>query len=182
MRPARVLLGFTMAMAIANGALAQKVTIDYDRRADFGQYKTFSWMKEPSSGNPLIRARVIEDINSALSGKGLQLVTSNADLCIAAHVVTEQDRTLNTFYDGFGDGWRGGGFGSATTGVSTYEVGTLVLDIFDARTREAIWRGTSSKTLSGNPEKHADRLNKAIARMLKNFPPPSLTWDSAVIR
>jgi Domain of unknown function (DUF4136) len=65
--------------------------------------------------------------------------------------------------------------------VSTYEVATLVLDIFDARTREVIWRGTSSKTLSGNPEKNADRLNKAIVRMLKNFPPPSLTWDSAVI-
>jgi uncharacterized protein DUF4136 len=87
--------------------------------------------------------------------------TSNADLCTAAHAATKQERTLNTFYNGFGDGWRwGGGFGSATTTTDTYRVGTLVVDIFDARTKEAIWRGTSSKTLSGNPQKNAENLNK----------------------
>lgn len=61
--------------------------------------------------------------------------------------------------------------GSVTTTVDTYQVGTLVVDIFDARTKEAIWRGTSSKTLSGNPQKNADNLNKAVVKMFKNFPP-----------
>ena len=136
--------------------------------------KTFMWIKEPKTSDPLLRQRVIDDVNAALASKGLQLVTSDADLCIAAHEATKQERTLNTFYDGFGGGWRwGGGFGSSTTTVSSYEVGTLVVDIFDAKTKEAVWRGTSSKTLSGNPQKNAENLNKAVERMFKDFPPPA---------
>jgi hypothetical protein len=148
------------------------VKTDYTKGTDFSQYKTFMWIKEVKTTNPLMKQRVIDDINAALTAKGLQLVTSNADLGIAAHAATQNERTLNTFYDGFGGGWRwGGGFGSATTTVDTYQVGTLVVDLFDSRTKEAIWRGTASKTLSDDPRKNADNLNKAIDKMFKDFPP-----------
>jgi hypothetical protein len=176
MRISRISLGLAlmMTMVIASAAFAQKVTTDYNKSAAFAKYKTFMWIKEPKTTNPLMRQRVIDDVNSALQARGLQLVTSNADLCIAAHAATTQERTLNTFYDGFGGGWRWrGGIGSATTTVSTYEVGTLVVDIFDAQTKEAVWRGTASKTLSENPEKNADNLNKAVVKMFKDFPPPT---------
>ena len=172
MRISRISLGFAVMMMVANITFAQKVTTDYNKSADFAPYKTFMWIKEPKTSDPLVRQRVIDDVNAALAAKGLKLVTSDADLCIAAHAATTQERTLNTFYNGFGGGWRwGGGFGSATTTTSTYEVGTLVVDIFDAKTKEAIWRGTSSKTLSGNPQKNADNLNKAVEKMFKEFPP-----------
>ena len=174
MRISRISVGLALMMAVANIAFAQKVTTDFNKSADFTPYKTFMWIKEPKTTNPLVRQHVIDDVNAALAAKGLQLVTSNADLCIAAHAATQQERTLNTFYDGFGGGWRwGGGFGSATTTTSTYEVGTLVVDIFDAKTKEAIWRGTSSKTLSDNPQKNAETLNKAVEKMFKDFPPPT---------
>jgi len=174
MRIARISLGVGLMLMFAGAAFAQKVTTDYNKSADFTQYKTFMWIKEPKTSNPLMRQRVIDEVNSALAEKGLQLVTSDADLCIAVHAATTEERTLNTFYDGFGGGWRwrgGGGFGSATTYENTYEVGTLVVDIFDARTKEAIWRSTSSKTLSDNPEKNAENLNKAVTKMFKSFPP-----------
>ena len=172
MRISRIFLSFALMTVMANSAFAQKVTTDYNKSANFASYKTFMWIKEPKTSDPLQRQRVIEDVNSALASRGLQLVTSDADLCIAAHAATKQERTLDTFYNGFGGGWRwGGGFGSATTMVNTYEVGTLVVDVFDARTKEALWRGTSSKTLSGNPQKNADNLNKAVVKMFKNFPP-----------
>src|ERR1700754_1576973 len=129
MRVSRVFFGFALMMVIANAVFAQKVTTDYSKTADFTQYKTFMWIKEPKTTNPLMRERVINDINSALAAKGLKLVTSDADLCIAAHNATTEERSLNTFYNGFGGGWRwGGGFGSATTMTNTYEVGTLVVD------------------------------------------------------
>lgn len=175
----RVGAGFGAAMLLASGALAQKVTTDYQKDADFSRYKTFMWIMEPKTRNPLTRQRVIDDVNAALSGKGLTLVTSDADVSVAAHAATEEERTLDTFYDGFGGGWRWhGGFGSATTTVNTYEVGTLVVDLFDARTKEAIWRGTSSKTLSDNPEKNAISLNKAVAKMFEHFPPAMNTRQS----
>ena len=174
MKMTRVTVGFALMMVIANAVFAQNVKTDYNKGTNFAAYKTFQWIKEPKTTNPLIKQRVMDEINAALTARGLKLVTSDADLCIAAHAATNEERTLNTFYNGFGGGWRwGGGFGSATTTVNTYEVGSLVVDIFDARTKDAVWRGTSSKTLSGNPEKNAESLNKAIEKMFKNFPPAS---------
>ena len=172
MRIARISLGFVLMIVIANAAFAQKVTTDYNKDEDFSTYKTFMWIKAPKTSDPLMQQRVIDDVNSALAARGLQLVASDADLCIAAHAATNQERTLHTFYDGFGGGWRWGGrFGTATTTMDIYQIGTLVVDVFDARTKEAIWRGTSSGTLSGNPQKNADNLNKAVVKMFKNFPP-----------
>ena len=81
---------------------------------------------------------------------------------------------MNTFYDGFGGGWywRGfGGFGEATTTVDTYRVGTLVVDMFDASTKNLIWRGVSSDTLSSNPEKNTKKLDENVHKMFEHFPP-----------
>jgi hypothetical protein len=174
MQLSRIGVGFGVAMLVGNVALAQKVTTDYDKKADFGKYKTYMWIKEPNASNPLTNQRITEDVNAALASKGLKLVTSDADLGVAAHAATEKQHTVDTFYDGFGGGWRWrgfGGFGTATTTVNTFTVGSLVVDIFDARTKEALWRGMSSKTLSDNPEKRSESLNKAIAKMFKDFPP-----------
>jgi hypothetical protein len=168
------LAGLVTGLLIATAGLAsaQKVTTDYNREANFSGYKTFIWIKEPRTRNPLVQQRIVDDVNAALEAKGLKLVKSDADVGVAAHAATQEERTLNTFYDGFGGGWRwGGAFGTATTTVQTYEVGTLVVDVFDAHTKEAVWRGTSEKTLSSNPEKNAANLNKAIDKMFKNFPP-----------
>ena len=170
----RISLGFALVLMAANLTFAQSVKTDFEKGANFSQYKTFMWIKEPNTTNPLMRQRVIDDVNAALASRGLRLVTSDADLGVAVHAATKEQRTLDTFYNGFGGGWRwGGGFGSATTTVNTYEVGTLVVDLFDARTKAAIWRGTSSKTLSDNPQKNAESLNKAVVKMFRNFPPAS---------
>jgi hypothetical protein len=174
MQLSRITIGFGLAMLLAHAAMAQKVTTDYTRGTDFGRYKTFMWIKQPETTNPLTRQRIVDDVNSALTSKGLTLVTSDADLGVAAHAATEKQRTLNTFYNGFGGGWRwGGGFGSTTTTVNTFSVGTLVVDIFDGHTKDALWRGTSTKTLSSKPENNAESLNKAVAKMFKDFPPSS---------
>ena len=171
-RQARLSLGLALMLAIGTSAFAQTVKTDYNKGTDFTQYKTYMWIKEPQTTNPLMKQRVIDDVNAALTARGLRLVTSNPDLCIAAHAATRERHTLNTFYDGFGGGWRWrGGFGSSITTVDTYTVGSLVVDIFDSKTKDAIWRGTSSKTLSGDPEKNADNLNKAVVKMFKDFPP-----------
>jgi Domain of unknown function (DUF4136) len=174
MQLSRISLGFGLAMLLAHAAVAQKVTTDYTKGTDFGRYKTYMWIKQPETTNPLTSQRIIDDVNAALKSKGLTLVANDADLAVAAHAATEKQHTLDTFYDGFGGGWRWGGrFGSATTTVNTFSVGTLVVDVFDGRTKDALWRGTSTKTLSTNPEKNAESLNKAIAKMFKDFPPSS---------
>ncbi len=157
----------------AGSASAQKVATDFDSAANFSQYKTYKWIKEAKTPNPLMAQRITEEVNAALQARGLRLVTGNetADLSVAAHAATKDEKTLNTFYSGFGGGWRWGGIGSATTMVDTYEVNTLVVDLFDSATKRAIWRGTATKTVSDNPEKNAKALTKSVDKMFKNFPP-----------
>jgi Domain of unknown function (DUF4136) len=181
MRIARIFLGIAMMGAIVNVAAAQKVTV-YDVRANFARYRTFSWIEPPNTSDPAIRAWLVEAIDSALATKGLQRVRTDGDLGIAAHVATPQAQTLPAFYNGVAGGWRWLSGFEATTPAQVYDVGTLVVDLFDRQTRNVMWRGCSPKALSVNPGESADKLSAAISQMFTNFPPPSLTPDTAVIR
>ena len=60
------------------------------------------------------------------------------------------------------------GMGTTTTTVSKYEVGALVVDVWDASSKEAIWRGTAMNIMiSDNPEKMAKRVDKALQKIVK---------------
>ena len=159
------------ALLLASASFAQQVKTDYDRSADFSQYKTYSWEKVQTP-DPLWVDRIKEAVNAALTSKGLTPVDSGGDVAIVALEMTKNQSTLNTFYDGFGGGWRwGGGFGNATTTVDNYKVGTLVVDLFDAKSKQVIWRGSSSDTLSDKSDKNIKNLDKGVQKMFDHFPP-----------
>ncbi len=164
------LLGFALLLIFAVAVFA-KVTTDYDHAADFSKYRSFSWIKEPNTRNPLMKQRIVGFINIQMNNKDLKMVTTGGDLGVAAHAATHEEKTLETFYNGF-PGWRWhGGWGGATTTVETYEVVTLVVDLFDNATKEVVWRGVATDTISDNPEKNTKELQKVIAEMFKQFPP-----------
>jgi hypothetical protein len=109
--------------------------------------------------------RIMDAINAVLTDKGLHEVPLGADIGVVAHIATRERHTLETFYTGFGGGWRWGmGWGQAITTPETYTVGTLVVDLFDARTMQLIWRGVGTETLSDKPEKDTQKLNKRSRR------------------
>jgi Domain of unknown function (DUF4136) len=156
-------------------ASAQQVKTDYDRSANFAQYKTFSW-QHVKTKDALDVDRIKNAVNAALAAKGWTQVDSGGDVSIIAIEMTQQQQTLNTFYDGFGGGWGwrrfgGGGFGEATTTTDTYKVGTVIVDLFDTKTKQLIWRGSSSDTLSNNSDKNIKNLDKGVDKMFKHFPP-----------
>jgi hypothetical protein len=73
---------------------------------------------------------------------------------------------------GYGYRWGGmGGMGSATTTVSEYTVGTLVVDMFDAKSKGLVWRGAAQDELSDKTEKNIKKLAKASDKLFKDFPP-----------
>jgi hypothetical protein len=158
----------------AGTASAQQVKTDYDRGANFAQYKTYSW-EHVKTKDPLDVDRIKSAVNAALAAKGWTQVDSGGDVSVVAMEVTSTQQTLNTFYDGLGGGWGwrrfGGGFGEATTTTDTYKVGTVVVDLFDTKTKELIWRGSSSGTLSNNSDKNIKNLDKGVDKMFKHFPP-----------
>lgn len=174
-RVAVVLMG--IMFLFAGGLSAQDVKTDYDRSANFAQYKTYSW-EHVKTKDPLDVDRIKTAVDAALSAKGWTRVNSGAGVSVIAIQMTQDQQTLNTFYDGFGGGWGwrgfgGGGFGEATTTTETYTIGTLVVDLFDAKTKTLIWRGSASDTLSNNSNKNIKNLDKGVEKMFKQFPPGS---------
>lgn len=159
--------------ALLGASFAQEVKTDYDHHANFAGYRTYSWEKVQTR-DPLLVDRIKDAVNRDLTAKGWSQVDSGGDVCIVAMDITRNQQTLNTFYDGFGGGWRWrgfGGFGDATTTTETYQVSTLVVDLFDAKSKTLIWRGSSSDTLSNNADKNTKNLDKGVQKMFAHFPP-----------
>ena len=167
-----------IALIFATASLAQHVKTDYDRAADFSHYNTYSWGKVHTQ-DPLWVDRIKASITSALAAKGWTEVESGGDVSIMAMEMTEDHRTLQTYYDNFGGGWGwrrwgggfGDGFGTSTTTEETYKVGTLVVDMFATNTKKLIWRGSASETLSRKSDKNIKNLYSDVRRMFDHFPP-----------
>src|SRR5713101_4334176 len=169
---------------VAAGALALfstacgysiKTSTDYDHNVTFSNYHSFFMMKGNSSGNSLMDQRAADDVESALTSKGwMEVPEGQGQAAVVVHAATKTKHTYETMYDGWGAwGWRRGGFGGATTFVNDYKVGTLVVDIFDAKTKQAIWHGTASDALSDNAKSNAQATEQAIDKMFSSFPPGS---------
>jgi Domain of unknown function (DUF4136) len=174
----------TLAAAVAicaagATAYAQDVKVDFDKDANFATIKTFSVHIGTSWNNPLSEKRVVTEIEQSLQEKGWTKTDADkADAMVVLHGATEKQKSLNTFYSGGygGYGWRGwgaGGMGTATTTTSEYIVGTLVVDIFDAKSKQLLFRGTAQDEISDKPEKNVKKLAKASDKMFKDFPPGS---------
>lgn len=174
----RLMTATVAAVALAGAALAQDVTVDYDKAANFGAIKTFSVNLATPWDNPIGEKRLVDEMTQALVGKGWAVAPEGtADAQVILHGASKTKRSLNTFYSGMGGyGWRGwgaGGFGSATTNVSEYTEGTLVVDIYEAKTKQLLWRGVAQGELKDTPEKRQKQLAKVTDKLFKDFPPGS---------
>lgn len=171
-------LSVLIAILFASVSFAQQVKTDYDRNAAFDKYKTYSWGGVHTQ-DPLWVDRIKSAVNSALEAKGWTQVESGGDASIIAMGMTQDHQTLNTYYDSFGGdwGWEGGfgglgdSFGEATTTQDTYRVGTLVVDVFDSKTKSLVWRGSLSGVLSDKSNKNIKNLDKGVMKLFARFPP-----------
>jgi hypothetical protein len=164
---------FVSVLLIPALAPAQEVSVDYDKDFDYSKIKTYSVKIETASGNPLAEKRIVTEVDRALAAKGwTKAADGPADAAVLLHGASETKRNLSTFYTG-GGGWRWGGMGTAQTVVEDYKVGTLVVDIFDTKSKQLLFRGTATDELSDKMEKNQKKVAKATDKLFKNFPPKS---------
>jgi len=162
-----------MILFLVAGSLAQEIKTDYDRNAHFSHYKTFSFEKVETK-DPLWVDRITAAVGDTLTAKGLTQVASSGDIAIIAIGMATDRQTLDTFYDTYpgGWGWRwGSGYGDATTTTETYTVGTLVVDLFDRKTKALLWRGSVSNTLSNSSTNNIKNFDKSVKKLFKGLPP-----------
>ena len=169
----KVGVGVVVALLAFGTALAQDVTTNFMPGTDFTKYHTYKWVtiQGATYPNQIVDAQIKDAVDSQLTAKGLSKTEGDkADLYVGYQVSIDQQRQWNAY--GMGGGLRWGG-GMATAQSSTINIGTLVLDMYDPSSKQLVWTGRATKTLdaSANQEKKQKNLNKAMQKLLKNFPP-----------
>ena len=157
---------------LASTALAQSMTYDYDRAVDFSKYKRYAWTRGAELSDGLNHARVVRAIDAALAGKGLARVEPSAD----PDVLVAYQASFDFEVTGAAHGWGPLGLGGDWSGSARVQrvlVGTLVVEISDARTSALVWRSLASSDIlpHDKPETRDRKIVKAAEKMFKTYPP-----------
>ena len=128
-----------------------------------------------SQSSPLIHERLVNSIERQMEAAGLEKVESGADVFVTYYTSTRQEFQANTTHFGYGYpsrwyryGYYGGpSGGTSTTRVSSYDVGTLIIDVWDSEKNLLLWRGVAEDTVPSSPEKLSAKIDKAIEKMVQ---------------
>lgn len=183
------ILGFWFLATILSACSSITVHSDYDKSVDFSKYKTFEFLGWAEESNKILnrfdQERIQKAFGEEFNKRDLTYVESNGDMAVSLFLVVDKKTSVTAYTNhmnmggwgyGAGWGWYGGyggvGMGTSTTSYSEndYLEGTLVVDIYDMKTKKMIWQSVGQKTIDENP-KRADR-NAAYAaeRIMKPFP------------
>jgi hypothetical protein len=150
--------------------VAQKTNVDWDRSANFSSYHTYMWETSPNPAKGEWNQRIIDDVDRQLQAKGLTKVDSNPDLWVVySNSIQHQKQVV-------GIGYIAGslpGYGGGPAGHVTYinKIGTLVVEIADTRTKQLVWRGAISDTISDKQNRNIKTLDNAVTKLFRNYPP-----------
>jgi uncharacterized protein (DUF1501 family) len=157
-----------MIVCLSAIAVGQTVSANYNHSQSFAQYHTYAWGSDNANQvKDSILAQVAQqNIDTAMQSKGLQKVqeAQNPDLLLTASGGMKQE----TSYTAMGMRGIGGGMGSITPQQNV--IGTLIVDLFDAKTKSLVWRGIGQDTLSNNGNKNQQAVGKAVQKMFKQWP------------
>ena len=166
----RMMSALLLSLVAAHGAFAQKVTVEFDRAADFSKYRTFAIRngqlnsKNAALNSDLVKKQIEADIAGGLNAKGLMEVTTGpADLNV--RYTFGSARKVET--EAYPAGWYG--WGTRIVRVP-YAEGTLVIDLRDPTTRSLMWRGISSEEKT-DVTKIEGKLDKMVKKALDKYPP-----------
>ena len=174
---------YLLLSTLATTAFAQKVKVGYDKSVDFSRYKTYT-LAEPGTPptRPMLYASVVGSIEHELKNRGLQRTDKDGDLILipaggmefgintaaATPVLSTYGGTPASFNATM---WTGAG-GTANLTSPYVPQGTLQLQFVDRSTNKIVWNGTVSEKLDvENKKKSLDRIDKAIAKLITQFPP-----------
>ncbi|GGG32550.1 DUF4136 domain-containing protein [Bizionia arctica] len=179
-------LSFLLLTIFLTSNISAQVNADYDKSTDFNKYKTYSlegWAKNSDQLlNPFDKQRITDALKSELESRGITLVETGGEIAVTLYLTIKQatDYTAYTnFNGGMGYAGRWGyargigmGMGSASTNVSetNYNVGTLIIDMYDSTSKSMIWQGDMTSDIETNASKRDKTIPKKMSKLMKKFP------------
>ncbi len=178
----RFLIAIAAVVLFTAGCNPIYTSYDYDKDADFDSYETYTWYvvpdtlpqdaKEAIKKSPLTAKRIRSDIDEQLAKKGLQMVDEGGDLLVFYHTGGAQllvlQRTMYSGMDLYATSMVGG-----STNVQEITQGALIVDLFDAKAKQLVWRGTAENARKEDApmEQLNETIDKAIEKIFKEYPP-----------
>ena len=163
-------LALSVALVCITSAIAigQQVSVNYNHSQSFASFHTYAWGVDNANQvqNSILAQVAIQNIDTALQGKGWQKVEvgQNPDVLVTASGGLKQQ----TSYSAWGMRGIGGGMGGITPEQNV--IGTLVVDLYDAKNQSLIWRGIGQNALNNNGSKNQQMVQKAVTKMFKQWP------------
>ena len=156
-----------------------RVASDYDRNANFNDYKSFAFYKpgiDKAEINDLDKRRILRAIESELTAKGFTK-SENPDMLVS--IFTKSREKINVYNDGFGPygygwGWYPWYWGSNYGTVSRTTEGVLYIDLIDAKKKELVWQGQGTGYLSHDMDKKEERIKEFVSKVLEKYPPGAI--------
>ncbi|REE08102.1 DUF4136 domain-containing protein [Winogradskyella pacifica] len=157
-----------------------RVAADYDREANFDNYKTFAFFKpgiDKAEINDIDKRRILRAIEAELMAKGY---TKSENPNMLVSIFTKSNQRVDVYNNAWGNGaWGWGGYGGwgwrsgwNNNQVTTTTEGMLFIDLIDANKKELIWQGSGTGNLNAsNPDKKDERIKEFVSQMLEQFPP-----------
>jgi hypothetical protein len=158
-----------LTLLAALGALAQKITVEFDQAADFSKYQTFAIRdgqlnsRNPALNSELVKKRIDAGIDRFLTARGLTMVSGRSDLNVRYRFGSARKAELERYPAG----WRG--LGTRIVRVP-YTEGTLVIDLRDPSTHSLIWRAIAREDKS-DATKIESKLDDMVKKSFQNYPP-----------
>jgi hypothetical protein len=161
------------------------VTTDVNPNANVGSCRTYAFAQEhvANSGqqqnafaNPLNSDRLRAAIAANLASRGIQPVAGRtAPDCVVGYAIGT--RVVADPYTGWGYGYGGWGWGGRGYWGGGYDwpsvrsEGRITIDLFDAKTRVAIWHASVNQYVGDLTGPSADqKINQAAAAIFTKFP------------
>jgi len=171
-----------LILLAASASFAQKVHVEFNKGVDFSKFKTYSWLESKHPAQGAWAKQVVADIDRQLTRKGLKKVDAAAgpDLQVVYNAGVKE-RSISAgcdygcvlaeylFNQAYGPRWFWPEPGSWVSEVENN--GNLVVDLVDASSKDMVWRGVATDTLSDKTKTNEHKLNKVVRRMFKKYPP-----------
>lgn len=165
-----------LATVLLSSCTSVRVASDYDREADFSQYKSYAFFKpgiDKAEISDLDKKRILRAIETEMNNNGFTK-SENPDLLVS--IFTKTNENINIYqndyrYWGYGWGWNPWYWGSGFNTVNRTSEGTLYIDLIDSKNKELVWQGMGTAALAREVNKKQERINEIVAKIMEKYPP-----------
>ena len=168
-------------LGILSGCVSP-IVIDYEQDATgkFPQYNSYIIdSREERSAyqnvalSPIVDRRITRALDSVLLSKGYRNDSNNFDFRVTFSTESKDRSRLLEFRTRPLSYRREPYFGVGTysnMSIDTYEEGTIVIDIIDARSQQLVWRAAHTERLA-REARSDNEIHAIISQILADFPP-----------